>query len=500
MSGAVEDEGRKIGQVVAQTGLSKELIHHYLRQGLLPPSPSRARYDERQIRLLGLIKRLREEHHLPLEVIRGFFEALDHDPARIEPLLLVESLSQRIAQLAGEPDLALSRTLSTEELAAAAGVAVETVSDYIEQGLIAPLDEPGPRFSPYDANVIALCERALVQGIPFESFRTIASYVRVAFEIEHSEFFDVSRVARPGAPERLEELFLRRELVSSFVLNVFQSMTQRYLRDMLERPAPRRPGLDAVVYRPSAAFIRRHGLDERIEALRAKLGQGSDEPRVWLELAELELHAGGYHEAAFFLEQALDRWPGDDTLRTHHGLALVLSGEGDKGRRVLERVLSGTQGSALARVNLGLALLARASPSGELDARDAARILSLVREALPEADEAGPYRVHVRMFGAWLLTALPPAFRRLEEGLRALKEVLERLRASESLREPFPGLRQRYLINAAYLLFECLSRTPAPAREAIAGLPSAEELRVLICRGDPASIFAREVYLTEVEP
>ena len=61
----------RISEVSERTGISRELIHHYLRQGLLPKPETRAQYSEEQVRLLQQIKVLREQHHLPLEIIRG---------------------------------------------------------------------------------------------------------------------------------------------------------------------------------------------------------------------------------------------------------------------------------------------------------------------------------------------------------------------------------------------------------------------------------------------
>ena len=88
----------KIAEVTDKTGVSKELIHHYLRQGLLPKSPSRAQYSEQQIRLLTQIRTLREEHHLPLEVIRGVFAFFGFEPRRIEALSHADSLSRRMTR------------------------------------------------------------------------------------------------------------------------------------------------------------------------------------------------------------------------------------------------------------------------------------------------------------------------------------------------------------------------------------------------------------------
>ena len=69
----------RISEVVKETGVSRELIHHYLRQGLLPQPRQRAIYTNQQIDLLRLLKKLREDHQLPLDLIRRVFELFEFD-------------------------------------------------------------------------------------------------------------------------------------------------------------------------------------------------------------------------------------------------------------------------------------------------------------------------------------------------------------------------------------------------------------------------------------
>lgn len=499
-------ESWKIGQVVEQTELSKELIHHYLRQGMLPPSLSRGRYDSRQIQLLQLIKRLREDRHLPLESIRGLFEAFDFDPGRLSPLVLGESLPQRIAQLTEGANLALSRTLSIEDVATASGISVEAATTHVEQGLIVPLEEKSsePRFTPHDAHVVALAEHGKALGVPYESFRTIASYVRVAFELEHHELFGVEQITRAVASEgdgdpaaetgrglqhMLNELFLRRELIASFVQNNFHSMTQRFLKRILQQPAAPRTNLDGIVFRPSPAFVQRHGIGQDLDGLGERLAAARErgEALIWFRAAETYVHAGRYREAVFFLEQALEHWSDDPLLTTHYGMALVLAGEEHRGRRHLEHVVEKQQAPPLAKVLLALSMIQ--TPADDFGPREAAKVLELAREALA-VEERSPYDLYARIFAAWLLTALPSAFRCFDEGVELLRGLVERIRSSGPDADHLPGLHERFLINAAYLLFEFLER-----EEPLERTPALEQLRAVVCRMDPGSAFAREVFL-----
>ena len=64
----------RIAEVVRRSGFTKETIHYYLREGLLPPpqKPTRnsALYSEEHLHRLRMIRSMREEHLLPLKAIK----------------------------------------------------------------------------------------------------------------------------------------------------------------------------------------------------------------------------------------------------------------------------------------------------------------------------------------------------------------------------------------------------------------------------------------------
>lgn len=65
----------RIGDLVRRSGMSRETIHYYMREGLLqePEKTGRntALYNEAHVRRLSLIRSLREEHLLSLKAIKG---------------------------------------------------------------------------------------------------------------------------------------------------------------------------------------------------------------------------------------------------------------------------------------------------------------------------------------------------------------------------------------------------------------------------------------------
>ena len=495
---------RRISAVVDETGISKELIHHYLRQGLLPRSATRARYSEAQVRLLRQIRLLREDHHLPLDVIRKLFTIFEFDPGRIESLTLGESLSKRVTEFAQHGGLLSRQTLSADEVVEVAGSSADRLADFVQAELIAPLGDNGDEcYSIYDARVVALCERGVALGIPFESFRTIASYVRIAFELEHAGFYDVVREPGVDGERALADLFVRWEVSGSFVQNVLGALTTRRLREFLERTRTRGENLDDVVYRPSAAFLRRHDLEAHIDEARQRLAAAPERSEQWLHVARLMRHAGRYEEAAFFLEQSLEKWPHDAELRCALGRLRILLGDDERGIAELAEASASRDPRSQAFLALSLFKLACVEGTPEALIRDAGTILRHVEGALALAASAeGVAALEARMFCGWLLTAMPKSFAHGERGLALLEQaVVAATGAGVCADEGVPGFAERCRINAAYLLFDRLTRGDVVTLDHVAP-PGAgpAELRDLICRLDPASAFAETVFLTESAP
>ncbi|MBI2565995.1 MAG: MerR family transcriptional regulator [Candidatus Schekmanbacteria bacterium] len=492
----------RISDLVAATGLSKEIIHHYLRADLLPRSPDRGRYSGRQVRLLRLIRKLREEHGLALETIRALFGIFSFDPDKLEPLVLGDSLAARMTRLAESGHLQPQERLSAQELATAAGVGPERITEYLAGRLICPRhdDSGGVRFSRYDANIIQLCEYGQRLGMPYESFQTISSFIRIAFELEHAIFLRVRRHPGMGATDVLAAFFTQREIASSFIDNVLQSLIHGRLRDILEHRAPAVQRLDDVLYCPSPLFRQRYGLEEAGRQARERVGAEPANREAWRHLGAILLHGGQYREATFFLERAHQQWPDDGAIRLDFARAVILAGDRERARLLLAP--ASTDGAAAVRLPLAATYLALAMLA-ELPAEDGGcgRLQTAIdASALLEAAAAAPVRPEDAedaercMLCGWLLTALPPLFRRAGPGSRLLAETLDRLQRL-SVPPPgwLPGQRERYLINCSYLLFDVLERCHAQGPDLA---PVAEEsLRTTICRLDPGCRFAQVVFL-----
>jgi len=455
----------------------------------LPRSAARGLYSTHQLRLLEQIRILRDDHNLPLDVIRGLFERFDFDVDRIESITLTDSLCKRVTSFVDSGQLLAAETLSERELADRVNVDVERVRHYVDARVVSPLrDGDSARYSGYDVATIALCEHGVALGIPFDSFRKIASYVRIEFDLEHAAFYGDERNLAAANP--LVNVFVRREIARGFVQSVLHATTQRHVRELLEgNPERRSTTLDDVVYRPSDPFIRAHGIAARIEQLRDELRDAADDRQIWQNIARLLLHSGAYDEATFFLEESLQRFPRDARLACALGRALLLRGDYERG----QQQLAALAGDGHAAVFSALAVFrqARAADSAEQVIAAGAEVVRLIDVALAALPSRGASGVEIATLSGWLMASLPRAYGRRQAGLALLRDTFSKLDRERPVDAALPGLRERQQINAAYLLLDCMQEHVDPATSG----PDPERLRGLVCRLDPASRFAETAFL-----
>ena len=90
------------------TGLERQVVHFYIKEGLLPEGHKTGRnmawYGDEHLERLRTIKRLQEEHFLPLRAIRAVLEARadTFTPAQARMLLAMKS---ELAGTLAPPDM-----------------------------------------------------------------------------------------------------------------------------------------------------------------------------------------------------------------------------------------------------------------------------------------------------------------------------------------------------------------------------------------------------------
>lgn len=164
----------RIRELAKIAGVSRETIHFYLREGLLPP-PEKvntrvAYFDASHLARLRLIKRL-QQVHLPLSTIK---EHLEYVAGR-SPEFLDERFIPRLEEFL---DLDGEETeLSLNEVAEQAGLTFEQVTRLEALGVLRPTQAGGQAYyTQADRDAAAAAKMLLDQGVAFEDLRFVRRY------------------------------------------------------------------------------------------------------------------------------------------------------------------------------------------------------------------------------------------------------------------------------------------------------------------------------------
>ena len=131
-----EAKRMKMKELEAATGVGRETIRYYIREGLLPepvrPKRNVAAYGKEHVKRLNLIRRLQQERHLPLSVIKTIVTSETGEPAGgFEALIGLE--------VAMGPLLSDGRNLSPKKVGDVAkdtGLGADEIRKFAEIGLI----------------------------------------------------------------------------------------------------------------------------------------------------------------------------------------------------------------------------------------------------------------------------------------------------------------------------------------------------------------------------
>jgi DNA-binding transcriptional MerR regulator len=169
----------RMQELADRSGLPKTAIHHYAREGLLPPAhktaPNAARYDETHLERLSLIIRLRADGRdgrpLSIPEIR---RVLEHVDAGADLRVAVRLVEEGV-----EPEPAKVGTWKTSaELAAAGGLATEFIEALVTARLVGGGRNEAP-FTPADLLAARACRAVCAnRGIDPADLTPLADLLR----------------------------------------------------------------------------------------------------------------------------------------------------------------------------------------------------------------------------------------------------------------------------------------------------------------------------------
>ena len=159
----VQQELWRIDDLAYLSNVPTRTIRFYNTQGLLPPPIMRGRvayYHQEHLLVLGIVRALQEQQHLPLDVIKQLLEIR----AQHGDIQMNLALKQRLMRsLTGGQQVRLSR----EDLLHQTALPPSKIDEYLSQGLLFPAESDGERFfTGDDLLLLELYQRLEQLGLP----------------------------------------------------------------------------------------------------------------------------------------------------------------------------------------------------------------------------------------------------------------------------------------------------------------------------------------------
>ena len=153
-----------IDELAHLSGVPSRTIRFYNTQGLLPPPIMRGRvayYNQEHLLVLNLVKELKEQQNLPLDVIKQLLEIR----AQYGDVQMNLALKQRL--LRPLTSAGSQVRLSKEELMRQSGASAERIDELAQQGLLFPVEAEGEAvFTGDDVLLLQIYERLESMGLP----------------------------------------------------------------------------------------------------------------------------------------------------------------------------------------------------------------------------------------------------------------------------------------------------------------------------------------------
>jgi DNA-binding transcriptional MerR regulator len=423
---ADEAKGMRMAELAARSGVARETIHFYLREGLLPRPAKGGRtvayYGEPHLERLLLIRRLREEKYLPIAVIRRLLES----PAGERDLDVLADVLHIIPA-----DDEAGRPPSPEAARAAA-----------ERGLLGPGGAHAGG-DPAERRVLEVVEEALAldevsQRLTLDDLSSCAASLTDMVGHEAALFFDT--MFRSGDVRgSIQALRSGRPAVARFIAAYRDLMLRRIVDEVLiglER------GPEAVLRTATVPLSARREEELGVPARRAALAEAFHRSDDEASAARWAWHLFETGAAGELAAVPPDRLPA--RLRPLVAWGALATGHDGETLAALERAVEAAPDFVLGQILLGEAIVAR----GLRRRHGGASLLEAGIPALNRVFSVDPERdpePAARAFGWFhrgrLELALPAVLGRRERGLASLARALQILDDAPDAIEPAARVR-----------------------------------------------------------
>ena len=471
--------------LVEASGVHRQTVHSYLREGLLPgplegAGTRRARYGAVHLALLGLIRELKDTRGMSLVAIRRCFEHAGFDPDEVRRSL------QGSAAPRGAFLVSADRALLDRRALLAKANAQDSVLALLQDADLLPSSgaDDSPRFHRTAVAILSAANRLLEHGTPEETVVHVARLGQGIADLEAVAM--VSEAAQGDGELPAVRAEARHQRISDFVSAIRVSTVQHVVERLAEFGPKTRTFADEAIYVPTPLFIQRYGLEgilERAEhAATAEVGSG----RAALSHGRLGLGLGRYEEAEVWLSRSAQREPDNAETFAYLGVSRAVPGRPASGVEACRRAVELAPESPRAHAFLGAALALLGATSAGLLGNTDVLLQALEVAAKSRALEPADIREHMEVLLARgrLFSVLPDD----AEGRADLEHVLSRTEGctDEANGFEFPGTNAVYRTHALFFLGCSAAQSGAHAR--------ARALLEECITIDPTSRFAARAY------
>jgi DNA-binding transcriptional MerR regulator len=227
----------KISELVQRTQISKETVHYYIREGLLPKprklGKNVADYSESYVARLRLIRELQDHRFLPLSVIKRILKQQGRSPERESILKLHSEYFRPVDQLLP------TEIVGEDAFREATGLGRKWLAKMEEWGIINPEQRDGHRVYSQDdvtlGKVVVDMDRIGLgpkDGFDPEALRHYRNLFREIVVMSHKYFFE-GALGKLSPEEYSQRSVRASEVMSVFFYHLFRKLSREEYRKVL---------------------------------------------------------------------------------------------------------------------------------------------------------------------------------------------------------------------------------------------------------------------------
>lgn len=227
----------KIGELVQRTKVTKETVHYYIREGLLPKPRKRGRniadYDNAYIERIQMIKELQDRYFLPLAIIKNILKNQKRTAEGESLLRLRKEYFRPVDQL-------LPQEVEGEEsFLKATGLGPKWLAKMEEWGIISPELKSGRKMYSQDDITLGRLVVEMDQvgigvkdGFQAEALRHYRDLFREIVVMSHKYYFEAA-LGKLSPEEFSKRVVQGREIMSTFFYHLYRKLSREEYRRIL---------------------------------------------------------------------------------------------------------------------------------------------------------------------------------------------------------------------------------------------------------------------------